>query len=567
MNSYKDIFCCSLLMAYAVQATASFMGVGTDWFLSFLLTIFDCFLIGAIAYGLGKMRLAWLAWIPTIAATISELFCIFFYQSLFDTSVMQLILETNAKESSEFLYTALQTSDTWWTLGITAVAIVLGLGVSRAFDKWKDIRWRRIAILPTILFALIAWSGVRQMSSYTKLAKCFYHESIAYCSAEVNIPHLNTPLNRMGFGLAFNKATSAELNKLADSVERIGVDSCSYRSPLIVLIIGESHNKHHSSLYKNGYLNTNPRLSKRREAGNLVVYDDAVSPFNMTSHVFKYMFSTWDEECSDDWTAHSLFPAIFRKAGYDVHFVTNQFVIDTKDQWNVMGGTIFNDKRLSDAQFTTRNTSSYAYDGELLRDIPDAARLRSTSTLLIVHLYGQHVDYKERYPKQYAKFTAKEENTPFGGDMGKEIAAYYDNATLYNDAIVDSVMKIVDNEDAICIYLADHGEEAYDWRDKYERTHDTHPIPKEVLRYQYEIPLMFYMTDKYVEQHPDIAEQVRTSHNRRFISTDLCHTLFYLAGIKTKEYQERKCILSPNYDNNRKRIIKYETNYDKTMAQ
>ena len=57
-------------------------------------------------------------------------------------------------------------------------------------------------------------------------------------------------------------------------------------------------------------------LMQQQEKGNLVVYTDAVAPFNFTSNAFKYMFSTWDEESGDEWTRHTLFPAVFKKAGF-----------------------------------------------------------------------------------------------------------------------------------------------------------------------------------------------------------------------------------------------------------
>ena len=511
--------------------------------------------------GMEKIRLGWIAIASMVALTVAELFTVFFYRSLFSVHVVQLVMETNTQESSEFLSAAMSSSATWQTAVIAVIVAGASAGITYCSDKLYSNRWLRYTLL-----ALILWSGIRQTSAYGKLSRCFGSESIAECADARNIPHLNTPYVRLAYGVAFNSVATKELETLAATVEKTSVESCSAESPLIVLVIGESFSKHHSPLFTPGYNDTNPCLQKWQKRGNLIVYNDAVSPFNITSHAFKYMFSTWDEECHDDWTHHTLFPAVFRKAGYDVHLVTNQFVTESKDDWNAMGGTIFNHPRLSELQFSTHNDKAYRYDGEMLSALPSHDLLTSKPTLLIVHLYGQHVNYADRYPAEYAKFKAADSATEHGGDTGKEICAQYDNATLYNDAVVDSVFRLFGNDDAIGIYLSDHGEEVFDWRDKYERTNED-VLMKEIIRYQYEIPLLFFMTDRYQELHPELARQVRNAAGRRFISTDISNVLFHLAGIRTREYKEKHDILSDRYDKKRKRIIRNETDYDKTMAE
>ena len=59
----------------------------------------------------------------------------------------------------------------------------------------------------------------------------------------------------------------------------------------VVLIIGESYNKYHASVY--GYnLNTTPVLCEQQQRGNLFVFTDAISPYNMTTLAVKNMLST-----------------------------------------------------------------------------------------------------------------------------------------------------------------------------------------------------------------------------------------------------------------------------------
>ena len=560
MSASRTLLFFSLLMCYIITLTSNLIGTETDWFLSFLLPIFDCWLLSLLAGLLNKIKLGIVVTVLVVVILFSELLTVFFYHSNFTIYVVLLLFETNVGESTEFIHAALAHPGSWYAVTITILTGVAACYLAR-YSR-KPFKYKKA--LAFMAFALVVWSGIRQVSAYYKLFRCFSSASTTVCNDTRYIPHLNTPFVRLAYGAAFNIAASAELDVLEATVAATTVDSCSYRCPLIVLVIGESFNKHHTPLYEKDYLPTTPLLMQQQEKGNLVVYTDAVAPFNFTSNAFKYMFSTWDEESGDEWTGHTLFPAVFKKAGYCVDFYTNQFAMAQTDMWDFAGGTIFNHHGLSELQFTHRNPDIFDYDGELLHELPPTDSLTAHPTLLIVHLRGQHVKYDNRYPQAYAKFTPNDEKTPFGGQTGREIAAHYDNATLYNDAVVNTVFEMLKNTDGIGIYLSDHGEEVFDWRDKYERTNER-TITPEIARYQYEIPLMFYMSDSFKEHHPDVAEAVKTSADRPFISSDLCHLLFYLGGISIPDYQEKRNILSPQYDKTRKRIIGSSTDYDELM--
>ena len=556
----------SILMCWIITVVSNFIGTWTDPFLSFLLPLFDCYLLCVLAAVLQNARLGFVVGSLVVAILFAELFTVFFYHSNFTIYVILLILETNTVESTEFIHAALTHPGTWYAVvitGLTGLVALLLAHLSRKQLLVGKVRYGRVIVF--VAFVLIAWSGIRQMSAYYKLMRCFTSASTTVCNDVHYIPHLNTPFIRLAYGVAYNMASSVELDVLEATVAATTVDSCSYRCPLIVLVIGESFNKHHTPLYEKDYLPTTPLLMQQQEKGNLVIYTNAVAPFNFTSNAFKYMFSTWDETSNDEWTAHSLFPAVFKKAGYCVDFFTNQFAMArAEDMWDFAGGTIFNHHRLSDLQFTNRNPDIYEFDGELLDELPPVDSLTAKPTLLIVHLRGQHVSYDRRYPKEFSRFSPDEEKTLFGGKIGREMAAHYDNATLYNDYVVHTVFDRLKASDAIGIFLSDHGEEVYDWRDKYERTNER-TITPEIARYQYEIPFMFYMTDTFKLRHSDVAEAVTTAVDRPFISSDLCHLLFYLGGIGFVDYQEKRNILSPCYDKNRKRIIDFEVDYDALM--
>ena len=126
---------------------------------------------------------------------------------------------------------------------------------------------------------------------------------------------------------------------------------------------------------------------------------------------------------------------------------------------------------------------------------------------------------------------------------------------------MDSIWSIVKGHDAVGIYLSDHGEEVYDWRDFHERT-DEKQMSLNVAKYQFEIPFMFFMSDDFIKNHGDLAERIRISHDSPLINSKLKHTLLRLAGISTPEYKPTDDILSDEFDINAPRYIGNHINYD-----
>lgn len=154
----------------------------------------------------------------------------------------------------------------------------------------------------------------------------------------------------------------------------------------VVLIIGESFNKHFSNLYDGKY-NTNPLLAKRleegegpagTEKGKLFVFNDVISSDNGTTQNFKYflsMASVADKKKGISWCDQPLFPTILRSCGFNVVYFSNQFAPnDNLGQWDASMGFV-NHPGIEPYIFDHRNNQKFAYDLELVNDF---ARQRQT---------------------------------------------------------------------------------------------------------------------------------------------------------------------------------------------
>ena len=467
--------------------------------------------------------------------------------------------ETDMQESSGFLRSALAAPAFYYSLVVLIAAYVVSLGIAFAVS-FLGRKSKRICLYVILAISLV--SGGFLAKSYVTLHYRFNDPDLVYfIQHRDNPPEYYTPVTRFLGGVAYVYSSSSSVDKIRQKLLEAKVDGCTYDSPLIVLALGESYNKYHTSLYEPTYRNTTPRMCALRDSGMLVVYSDVISPYNHTNEVMHTLFSTCKFEDRLMWTDYTLFPAIFRKAGYDVTFLSNQFAIQSDDVWNQFSGGMFNKRALSELQYNYHNARTYRYDGELLAEMPDDEALRNGKNLVIVQFMGQHVNYSDRFPDEFAIYDSKNTTAKFGGETESQMLADYDNSIYYNDYVIGKLIDKVAALDAVVIYFADHGEECYDWRNKFMRS-DESDIAPGMAKYQFGVPFVVYMSELYQKNHPEMAERIRKAQDKAMINTDTKNMLFHLAGLKTPCYEKRRDVLSDEYNDKLPRPLNDGVDYN-----
>lgn len=345
----------------------------------------------------------------------------------------------------------------------------------------------------------------------------------------------------------------SQTDRAIASQNNVEINDVSYSSKNIVLIIGESFNRHHSSLY--GYsLCTNPLLT---EESNLFVFDDVISPYNVTTHCFKYFMSFASVGGPFEWCETPLFPLFFKKTGYNVIFYSNQFLPSKElSHYEESSGFMCHPQILPQL-FSSVNSTWHPFDLDLVDQYKkEQAEMESDSlNLIIFHLNGQHLPAGDKYPLEEAFFSIEDINRDDLSISEKKVVADYDNACRYNDKVVSSIIDLYRDRDAIIIYFADHGEEINDFRSKVGRSFDFDDMGAYGIKCQLDIPFMIFLTNKYIDTHSEIYEAVQRSVHRPFMIDDLPHLLLGLAGIETSWYDEKKNLISPSFEVNKKRVI------------
>lgn len=433
-----------------------------------------------------------------------------------------------------------------------------------------------LLMIPKVIMGLLVgwclYSAVSQTwDNKMAIKRLFSYDTIGQVEHEMtkkDCAKLYIPVYRLAFGLYANGLADTQIDQLKAASDKIVVDSCSYRVPNIVVVIGESYNKHHSQLY--GYQKpTTPRQVAMEAEGSLVKFTDVVSSWNLTSFVFKHMLSLYAVGDSGEWCDKPLFPEVFRKAGYHVTFVTNQFEPKAKEAvYDFSGGFFLNDPELSQRQFDQRSTRTHRFDDGVLKEYDNLKKKEDTLTLtkgnlVILHLMGSHVDYRARYPqKTNTVFKPSMYNRPELTDKQRQILAHYDNSLLYNDSIVTAITQRFADKDAVVIYVPDHGEEIFDGSPyMYGRMHGAN-IDYRLARNEMEIPFWVWGSPLYRENHPYGWMAIQNAKNRPMMTDALPHFLMYLGGISSSLYRPELNVISPEYDVKRPRILKNVTDYN-----
>ena len=520
-------------------------------------------------------------YIIAYCTSLTDLFCWVKFQSTLNPSMLLLVGETDEREASEFFSSYFTSDLIFSSVGLLLLVMLIHIlttflkkvklppAISYKVTVAKQIINHSHHILGGVCLVFLGWAIESSAHNKKEMVQMFSLDTIGSVEHELttsDCAQFYLPVYRLAFSIFSNELASQQVDRLIEAKDKMSVDSCSFKSPNIVLIIGESYGKLHSQQY--GYfMPTTPRQIKREKSGLLVPFSDVVAPWNLTSFVFKNVFSLHVVGEKGEWCDYPLFPSLFRKAGYHVTFITNQFLPKAKQAvYDFSGGFFLNHPELSAAMFDSRNQQLYRFDRGLLDDYDKNQQQHNTDhNLIIFHLLGQHVKYNQRFPSDRRHFKAEDYEKKRADLDGKQrnVLADYDNAILYNDSIVDAIISRFEDKEAIIIYMPDHGEECYEGNRGFICRNHSAAIDYDLAHYEFEIPFWIFCSYKYAAKHPDIYKEIIGAKNRRFMTDALPHMLLYLAGIHTKDYHAEYNILSPQYNEMRPRILKNTTDYDK----
>ena len=317
-----------------------------------------------------------------------------------------------------------------------------------------------------------------------------------------------------------------------------------------VLVIGETARSADFQLY--GYRRpTNPELMRTK---GLMVFRDVRSQSNTTHKSVPMLLSAATAEDHDRLYREKGIIAAFREAGFYTVFLSNQqpnhsyidflgeeanehlFIREAEE-----GGDAVKD---GDAVRNDGDVAARTSDERLLPFFERVLSQKHRKLLVVLHMYGSHFNYRDRYPQSRARFLpdtpteAKAENRP-------QLLNAYDNTILQTDHILATIIARLGRERcaSALLYTSDHGENIFD--DSRRLFLHASPRPSQ---YDTDVPLLVWTSPEYAAQHTAVVRGLRGNVAKGAQSNaSVFPTMLSIAGISAKARVDSLSLTNPAY--------------------
>jgi len=481
-----------------------------------------------LAFPARTRLLAALIGIVLWACSMASLGYFFIYQQEFSQSVIFIMFESNVAEAGEYLtqYFA------WWMVAAFLAHTAVGYWLWTRLRPVYLPRGQAWVAAISIVVAVVGYPLIKQTQRTGSFAGALekFEDRI-----EPAVPwQMVVAYRRYGEQLENMQGMLHSASKIAPL--RNLKDDMANQPTTLVLVIGESTNRQRMSLY--GYpRETTPELDKLKD--QLSVFDNVITPRPYTIEALQQVLTFADEENPDLYLSTPSLVSMMKQAGYKTFWITNQ---QTMTKRNTMLTTF---SQQADEQVylnNNRNQNAAQYDGDVIEPFNKALADSAPRKLIVVHLLGTHMSYQYRYPPTFDKFTDRQGVPP--GIRDDQLPTYnsYDNAVLYNDFVVSSLIKDYAKSDpnGFLLYLSDHGEDVFDSQGHgtLGRNEGKPTAP------MYTIPFMAWASPKWRENHDwNFAGDL----SRPYSSSHLIHTWADMAGLSFDELDRSKSLVSDQF--------------------
>ena len=322
-----------------------------------------------------------------------------------------------------------------------------------------------------------------------------------------------------------------------------------------VMVVGETARAHNFSLY--GYpRNTNPLLSK---TPGIKAFPNVTTQSNTTHKSVPMLLSAASAEDFERLFHEKGILAAFKEAGFHTVFISNQ--LPNHSFIDFLG------EQADEHYFLKKEDASQGnhYDEDLLQkldeilplaDASSSAHYRYRKLFVVLHSYGSHFNYQERYPRSFAYFKpdsrseAKSENR-------RDLLNAYDNTIRYTDYILHGIIERLQKWEGVqaktdgvycqptsaMLYTSDHGENIFDDNRKLF----LHAAPK-ASDYELHVPFIIWTSDGFSKQYPDILKALGENRSKQVQSSlSAFHTMLGIGGIQTRYRLDEYSVASGKY--------------------
>lgn len=507
--------------------------VSCDFYTSLLISLFICLIVGVLPR---KCRaiIKTIIYLLLISTYITKKFLFSEFEMGYTAETLNLVLLTTPKESSGFIDVYLLSSTGVKYFMMFLLSCIFTFCIEWSYNKWiKKHILGKARVLMILALCVILPLGIKSHSKYFDL------ECYPECNSFTGI---NAAVKR----IVETKKDGDHFDEVMIAVDKdVNDSSCTEDSLNVIFILGESLQKAHTSIY--GYeLPTTPFIDDEHHKGNLFAFQDVITPYSLTTPAMHSIFCLNSISDGEQWHDGVFFPQLFKKAGFNVYMWDSWK--DPKYRYNNSFSEIYTPQATT-LWLTDENRQTFSYDSEFAEDFLKSISLTCSKNLIIFHHIGSHFPYIDKYPKndEVFKSTDIKKTEKYITDDKKKLIAEYDNSVAHMDKTIKILANAFRNTNAIVIFLSDHGDEVYDYRDKAVRPSMDENMKAQYLHCMHDVPLFVWCSEKYKNKHPETIQALSTAVMKKGVSDKVGYMVLSLAKIKTKYYNPARDILNPNY--------------------
>ena len=465
-------------------------------------------------------------------------------------SVVTILMATTAAESREYLATSLSFGDFIRGLIELVISLIVVLLLSQISEKLKRSRTFYLVIFLIGLGSLV--------NLFVFMPRIYTHSMDGGIAPDNTI----SPVDRLIWNTGLVYIESVKIKENADKIKKIDLGHLEVKQPYgqinVVVVIGESLRRDYMHCY--GYtLENTPKLDSLIADGSMIAYSDIISPAAGTVESLTQVLTYLSLDVKGAWYDYPNLTNVLSRGGYESCWVSNQEITgDYVQPLNViarMSNTVRYVKMRTPAS-DWAPIDDVGYDMEILPYLRNYDPKKKISVAQFVHLIGSHVDYAQRYPKSYARFSSKD--IVEVGDKAR--IADYVNSVYYNDAVITSIIKHYQDQKTLLFYFSDHGESLFDAPNN--PNFFGHGL---ALKSNVEIPFIVYVSPQLRKEHPELYERLVRYKDRPLVNDLFTNSLLGLLGITSKYSNPKLEFFSEGYDATRPRIpvnMKHRFSYD-----
>lgn len=432
------------------------------------------------------------------------------------------------------------------------------------------IGWVVVIYVPTIILAITLWTKKRDLdhtfvkhwrkSGFIMAVAAILLTTTVTISTDFIPTNSIFPLNACyNCTLAFGREkASAEYHKTSDHFTfnaKSTIDPTDTTRQTIVCVVGETSRSDNWQLY--GYHRpTNPLLTKQQ---GLTVFSNYMSQSNTTHKSVPILLSLASAEDFNILFSTKGIMQAFREAGWHTAYISNQqrnhSFID------------FLGEQADDCIFLhdTANGGSKAMttDSDVLTPLRKQLAKDYHKLFVVVHTYGSHFDYADRYPKLMAHFLPDSYNGAKPQYRQMMVNAY-DNSIRFTDWLLHRIIRLAQQRGGATamLFTSDHGEDIFD--DSRKLFLHASPYPS---FYQLHVPMVIWTSEVYTKQFPNEADALHRNSQLPASSNCVFHTLLTLGHVATTYRNDTLSLASRRFMPQQKRFFLDDHNTPRTYEE